>query len=192
VARLFSALVPPAPVLDHLAGWLAEHPIDAPLRWGPRDRWHVTIGFFGDDDDPDRRTKWLRRRVAGRLAPALRLAGAGTFPGVLWVGVRPDTETDARRLATLGQAAGAGRAVSSPPAPARPGRTAFHPHLTLARWRSGTPDRDALIAVFAGYTGPWFTPDELLLMRSDFGMRGEHGSGGPTYTTVDRLPLASA
>jgi hypothetical protein len=49
-----------------------------------------------------------------------------------------------------------------------------------------------LIAVFAGYTGPWFTPDQLLLMRSDLGMRSELGSGGPTYTTVDRLPLASA
>jgi 2'-5' RNA ligase len=176
VARLFSALVPPAPALDHLATWLADHPIDAPLRWGRRARWHVTVGFFGDDDDPDRRTKWLRRRVTGRLAPTLRLAGAGTFPGVLWVGVRTGTETDARRLAVLGQAAGAGRAD----------RMAFHPHLTLARWRSGTPDRDALIAVFAGYTGPWFTPDELLLMRSEL------GSGGPTYTTVDRLPLASA
>ena len=176
MARLFSALVPPTPVLDHLAAWLAEHPIDAPVRWGPRGQWHVTFGFFGDEDDPDRRTKWLRRRVAGRLAPTLRLAGAGTFPGVLWAGLHTGTETDARRLATLAQAAGAGRAD----------RLAFHPHLTLARWRAGTPDRDALIAVFAGYTGPWFTPDELLLMRSQL------GSGGPTYTTVDRLPLVSA
>jgi 2'-5' RNA ligase len=174
VARLFSALIPPAPVLDHLAVWLADHPTDTPVRWSPRDRWHVTIGFFGDDDDPDRRTKWLRRRVAGRPAPTLRLAGAGTFHGVLWTGVHTGTEPDARRLARLAQAAGAGRAD----------RSGFHPHLTLARWRAGTPDSAVLIAVFAGYTGPWFTPDELLLMRSEL------GSGGPTYTTVDRLPLA--
>jgi 2'-5' RNA ligase len=174
VPRLFSALVPPAAALDHLATWLADHPTDTPVRWSPRDRWHVTLGFFGDDDDPDRRTKWLRRRVAGRPAPTLRLAGAGTFPGVLWTAVHTGTETDARRLARLAQAAGAGRAD----------RFGFHPHLTLARWRSGTPDSAALIAVFAGYTGPWFTPDELLLMRSVL------GSGGPTYTTVDRLPLA--
>jgi 2'-5' RNA ligase len=176
MARLFSALVPPAPVLDHLAAWLADHPTDTALRWSPVDRWHITLGFFGDDDDPDRRTTWLRRRVTGRPAPTLRLAGAGTFPGVLWAGVHTGTETDARRLAKLAQAAGGGRAD----------RLGFHPHLTLARWRSGTPDREALIAVFAGYTGPWFTPDGLLLMRSQL------DPAGPTYTTVDRLPLARA
>jgi 2'-5' RNA ligase len=174
VARLFSALIPPAPVLDHLAARLADQPADTPVRWIPRDRWHVTLGFFGDDDDPDRRTKWLRRRMAGRPAPTLRLAGAGTFPGLLWTAVHTGTETDARRFARLAQAAGAGRA----------GRFGFHPHLTLARWRADVPDEAVLIAGFAGYTGPWFTPDELLLMRSVL------GSGGPTYTTVDSLPLA--
>lgn len=182
MARLFSALVPPAPVLDHLAGWLADHrDPTTTLRWSPADRWHITLGFFGDDDDPDRRTKWLRRRVAGRPAPTLRLAGAGTFPGVLWTGVHTGTETDARRLARLAQAAGGGRAE----------RFGFHPHLTLARWRAGTPEKEALIAVFAGYTGPWFTPEDLALMRSDF-VSGGPDRSGPTYTTVDRLPLARA
>ncbi|HEY0807234.1 MAG TPA: RNA 2',3'-cyclic phosphodiesterase, partial [Pseudonocardiaceae bacterium] len=66
------------------------------------------------------------------------------------------------------------------------GRRGFHPHLTLARWRSGGPDKEALIALFVGYTGPWFTPAEVLLMRSEL------GSGGPTYTMVASLPLAHA
>ncbi|HEY0804030.1 MAG TPA: 2'-5' RNA ligase family protein, partial [Pseudonocardiaceae bacterium] len=74
MARLFSALVPPAAALDHLAGWL---PDQAPVRWTPPERRHVTLGFFGDDDDPDRRAKWLRRRVTGRPAPTIRLAGGG-------------------------------------------------------------------------------------------------------------------
>lgn len=168
-------------MLDHLTEWLAERPTDiTPVRWTSSDRWHITLGFFGDDDDPDRRAKWLRRRVAGRPAPTLRLADAGTFPGVLWVGARTEGDADARRLAGLAQAAGAGR---------QDDRRRFHPHLTLARWRSGGPDgpdREALIALFVGYTGLWFTPTEVRLMRSEL------GSGAPTYTTVESLPLAHA
>ncbi len=170
--RLFSALVPPAPVLDDLAGWLPARTAGLPpeLRWTPRQRWHITLGFFGDDDDPVRRAKWLRRRAEGRPAPTLRLAGGGTFPGVLWAGVQT---RDDRLLAQLARAAGAGR-------------EGFRPHLTLARWRSGRADKDVLTAAVAGYTGDWFTPDAVLLVRSD------NTSGGPTYTTVDRLPLAAA
>jgi 2'-5' RNA ligase len=170
--RLFSALVPPPPVLADLAGWLAGHTDGCPreLRWTPGERWHVTLGFFGDDDDPVRRSAWLRRRVGDRAAPRLRLAGGGTFPGVLWAGVH--TEDD-RLLGQLARAAGAGR-------------RGYRPHLTLARWRSGQPDREALAAVLAGYTGQWFTPDAVLLMRSD------STSGGLTYTEILRLPLATA
>jgi 2'-5' RNA ligase len=180
--RLFSSLVPPAAVLDHLSEWLAEHTAecDAALRWTPADNWHITLGFFGDDDDPVRRTKWLHRRATGRPAPRLRLAGAGTFPGVLWAGLHTDTDADVTLLARLAQAAGAGR-------------RGYRPHLTLARWRSGDVDQAALIRLFDAYTGPWFTPDELLLMRSDFTGAGNGGAlerRGPTYTTVDRLLLA--
>lgn len=167
--RLFSALVPPAAVVDHLVGRLADHMPDLPpeMRWIPVQRWHVTLGFFGDDDDPVRRTRWLRRRTEGRPAPRLRLAGGGTFPGVLWAGV---VAADERRFAQLARAAGAGR-------------RGYRPHLTLARWRSGRPEKDVLAAVLAGYSGPWFTPEAVLLMRS------EAGQGGPTYTAVERLPL---
>lgn len=168
MARLFSALVPPAPVLDHLAARL--HGCDAPVRWTSRELWHVTVGFFGDDDDPVRRSKWLRRRVTGRVAPGLRLVGCGSFRGVFFVGVATDDE---RRLAKLAQAGGAGR-------------QGYRPHLTVARWRSRGADISALIALFDGYTGPWFTPDELLLLRSEPGQRG------PTYTTVESMPLARA
>lgn len=168
MARLFSAFVPPSGVLDHLAGRIDG--LDAPVRWTPRERWHVTVGFFGDDDDPDRRSTWLLRRVAGRAAPALRLAGGGSYRGVLWVGVETDDE---QRLARLAQAGGAGR-------------RGYRPHLTVARWRSAGVDISASIALFDAYTGPWFTPDQLLLMRSEL------GSGEPTYTTVQCVPLARA
>jgi RNA 2',3'-cyclic 3'-phosphodiesterase len=170
--RLFSALVPPTEAVEHLAAWLAEHTAGLPaeLRWEPVERWHITLGFFGDGDDPVSRTKWLRRRAEGRPAPTLRLVGAGTFPGVLWAGV---TTTDERLLAQLARAAGAGRRN-------------FTPHLTLARWRTGQPEKNMLTNAFAGYSGPRFTPDAVSLMRS------ETGAGGLTYTTLERLPLARA
>jgi 2'-5' RNA ligase len=181
--RLFSALVPPAPVLAHLSDHLAGSSITADghpteLRWSPVDRWHVTLGFFGDDDDPVRRTRWLRRRAEGRPAPRLRLAGGGTFPGVLWVGVHPDTADDERRLAQLARAAGAGLRD-------------FTAHLTLARWRSGAPEKDMLPHSVAAYTGPWFTPDAVVLMRSDF-VVADSGRREPIYTAVERLPLVRA
>lgn len=151
---------------DHLATWLGDVGGPAELRWTPVPKWHITLGFFGDDDDPVRRTKWLRRRAGGRQAPELRLEGGGTFPGVLWVGVRA---RDDRLWGQLARAAGAGRDVR-----------AFRPHLTVARWRSGAVERTALEQSLSGYTGPWFAPDALVLLRSE----------NQTYTTVDRLPLA--
>jgi 2'-5' RNA ligase len=167
--RLFSALIPPADAIDHLADRVAGHTADLPaeLRWEPVERWHITLGFFGDGDDLASRVKWLRRRAEGRPAPTLRLAGAGTFPGVLWAGVTTDDEA---LLARLARAAGAGR-------------RGFTPHLTLARWRSGQPEKDVLTNAFTGYTGPRFTPEAVSLMRS------ETGAGGLTYTTMERLPL---
>ncbi|HEX5406836.1 MAG TPA: RNA 2',3'-cyclic phosphodiesterase [Pseudonocardiaceae bacterium] len=169
--RLFSALLPPPDVVAHLADWLAEHTADLPAgpRWEPVERWHITLGFFGDGDDPVNRTKWLRRRTEGRPAPTLRLVGAGTFPGVLWAGV---STGDDRLLAQLARAAGAGRRN-------------YTPHLTLARWRSGQPETTALTNALAGYSGPRFTPESVSLMRS------ETGAGGLTYTAVARLPLAA-
>ena len=181
--RLFSAIVPAEPVLADLVARLAA--ADVPntgatagpdgdgrdgggLRWIPAERWHITLGFFGDDDDPVRRATWLRRRLAGRGAPTLRLAGGGTFSGVFWAGVQPADEPDRVALARLAQAAGAGR-------------RGYHPHLTLARWRGGRPEWPT---VLDGYTGPWFTPGEVSLVRSEF------GASGPAYHTIERFPLA--
>lgn len=151
-------------MVDHLAGWLDGIRRPSELRWTPVPKWHITLGFFGDDDDPDERTEWLRRRAQGRPAPTLRLAGGGVFPGVLWVGVQA---RDDLALARLAVAAGADQ-------------RRFTPHLTMAFSRSRTPENAALAELFSGYSGPWFTPDAVELMRS----------ANQTYTTVERLPLA--
>lgn len=129
-------------------------------------KWHITLGFYGDGDDPVRRVAWLRGPVRDHPAPTLRLTGAGTFGSVLWAGVRAHDE---RRLTRLARAAGADR-------------SRYRPHLTLGRLRSGAPEMGALTEPLTGYSGPWFTPDAVVLLRSE----------NHSYTTVERLPLASA
>lgn len=174
MARLFSALVPPPDAIDDLDARLAGLQAQQPrLRFTPAERWHVTLGFFGDGDDPRRRSAWLSRRLAGRAEVRLRLAGGGTFPGVLWVGVESAGERDAEALRRLAQAAGAGR-------------RGFTAHLTVARWRDRGVSRAEAAGPLAAYIGPWFTAREVALMRSD------QGAGGPRYTVIARLSLEPA
>ncbi|MDV6012145.1 RNA 2',3'-cyclic phosphodiesterase [Haloechinothrix sp. LS1_15] len=174
--RLFTAIVPPREVLDDLDAELGRHGRRAsgehePLRWVAASLWHVTVAFYGEDD-PGRRTRMLGREVAGHRAVELRLDGAGTFPGVLWVGITGDRE----RLRAVARAAGVDES-------ARP----YHPHLTLARGKGRTANTTARrwAEALAGYRGPVWTARELVLMRSEL------YRDGPRYTEVERFPLAT-
>ncbi|HVK22876.1 MAG TPA: 2'-5' RNA ligase family protein [Actinokineospora sp.] len=94
------------------------------------------------------------------IAPTLRLSRSGTFPGVAWIGVETSPE-----LHAIVRAAGGDPET-------------YVPHMTLARW----PKRQ--LATFeADYTGPAWTPGELVLYRSD---------PGPVYTPVDQVRLLRA
>ncbi|WP_020665916.1 RNA 2',3'-cyclic phosphodiesterase [Amycolatopsis nigrescens] len=162
--RLFSALLPPAGAVGELRDELVRLGAGGDgLRWEPAARWHLTLGFYGEDDLGER-LDWLGARLAGCAAPTVRLAGAGTFPGVLWAGV------DAEGLAAL-----AGRVA--PVGMDRP----YRPHLTLARASAGVPEHwPERLAGFRG--GPW-TATEAVLMSS------ERGAGGVEYTVVGRWSL---
>ena len=163
--RLDARVTAIAPVAESLVG---------DLRWSPRANWHVTLCFHGEDEIAPR---WaaIAPKLAELPAPTLRLAGAGTFAGVLWVGVRPAGPADATALAELAEAAGADPAE-------------FTAHLTIARWRSRDRRIDvrALAGLFADYTGEWFVPGEVALMRSEPGPRG------PNYTVEQRMSLPAA
>ena len=182
MVRLFSAVELPESVRAELAERLLayrETETDAELRWVPPERWHITLGFYGDREHADRRRSWFRRQATGRAATRLRLRGAGRFPGVLWIGVAPLEDRDAAALRRLADALNADNNAAE---------YDFAPHVTVARWRRGAVgSRSAIRAVheLADFHGPAWTAGEVVLFRSD-----QPGGRGPVYTPLDRVALA--
>lgn len=163
---LFAALLPPAQVVESLRVHLA--PLQAEVtepRWIPSAQWHITLGFYGERDDPEARVNWLRSALAGHHAPMLRLEGAGTFSRVLYLGVYSEGLTE------LAAATGAGED--------RP----YLPHLTVARTQDDVPE--ALPRRLAGFVSEPWTATEVVLMRS------ERTEWGARYSIVERFPLES-
>lgn len=87
--RLFTALVPPAPVRRELA---AAAPALAGARLVTEDNLHLTLRFIGDCE-PERRDRMIAALERVRVEPfVLPVAGLGVFPSrgtakVLWAGV---------------------------------------------------------------------------------------------------------
>lgn len=163
---LFSAVLPPAQVAESLRVHLEPVRARAPEpRWVPAAQWHITLGFYGEREDPDARVRWLRSALAGRHAPMLRLEGAGTFSRVLYLGVYSDGLTE------LAAAAGAGEE--------RP----YLPHLTVARTEDDVPAE--LPRLLSGFVSEPWTATEVVLMSS------ERTAQGSRYSIVARFPLES-
>jgi 2'-5' RNA ligase len=164
--RLFSALIPPDGVvgslraeMDRIGAWGSEG-----VRWVAPEQWHVTLGFYGEHEDPSHQADLLADRLRGSGAPRVWLEGTGIFPGVLWLGV------DGQGLTELAEEAGAGQE----------GRE-YRPHLTLGRTarRARTPWEQRL----AGFRSEPWTAAEAVLMRSD------DAEGGPHYRVVRSYDL---
>ena len=125
--RLFIAIRPPAPVRDLLIDAMDESP---DLRWQDEEQLHLTLRFIGGVDRP--LADDLAHALTQVRAPAfdLKIAGVGTFEqrnnGALWAGVAPKTPVAmlAAKIERLCQETGL-----------EPERRAFHPHITLARWK---------------------------------------------------------
>jgi RNA 2',3'-cyclic 3'-phosphodiesterase len=163
--RLFSAVWPSEPALAHLERAVGRLELPAGVRRVPTEKWHLTLAFYGNDASLPERAGYLDERLAGHTAPALRLAGAGTFAGVLWVGVQPVTAADREALRALALAVGAGRK--------------FRPHVTVARWRLDRPG-SWLAERLVSYRGPAWTASHVSLVRSELDAR---------YTAVHNVPL---
>ncbi len=166
--RLFTALLPPADVVEHLDEFLdAPRAVRPDLRWVHPVGYHLTLQFLGECGpyEVDRQLdRWSRR--AARSAPMnLRLAGAGAFPQpftarAVWIGLASGVESF-RALAADDQV----------------------PHLTVARTAERLDLAD-LVAGLGAYAGPSWTADRLVLMES----RTDPGRG-PRYQQVESLPL---
>ena len=166
--RLFTALWLPDEAADALRA--AVDPDRPPPGWRAVDpaTWHVTLAFHGEAD-PGVLARRLERGAVGAAAPRLRAEGAGEFPEVRWAGVRAE---DPAALAALVEVAGG-----------RPADFVGHVTLLRRRRRPGPGTDPDPPAPWAGHTGPWWRPADLLLVSS------VPARGGSRYRVVHRVPL---
>jgi RNA 2',3'-cyclic 3'-phosphodiesterase len=125
--RLFVAIRPPEHVLDLLIDAMDE---SADFRWQSDEQLHITLRFIGE----------VERPIANDLADALakirsepleiRVNGVGRFEhrsgGALWAGIEPKEPLAAlaAKIERVCQKVGL-----------EPELRAYHPHITLARWK---------------------------------------------------------
>ena len=165
--RLFVAIRPPEDIRDLLIDAMDD---GADFRWQEDEQLHLTLRFIGE----------VERRTADELAAALakvrfdlfdlKLAGVGRFDrrngGALWAGVEPKAPVSAlaAKVERLCQEAGL-----------NPERRAFHPHVTLARWK-GRSSRaaDALVERVRGLSSDPFEVDRFILFESHLSRHGPH------------------
>ena len=156
--RLFVAIRPPEDIRDRLIDVMDD---GADFRWQSDEQLHLTLRFIGEVDRP--LANDLAAALAGVRSSAfdLRLSGLGTFDrrsgGVLWAGVEPaePVKALAARIERICQAVGL-----------PPERRAFHPHITLARWR-GQRSREVREYLDGRALGsPTFPVDRFILFES--------------------------
>lgn len=166
--RLFTALWPPSEVVESLAAASGE-PVVGWRRTEPS-TWHITLAFHGEAPMAPLARR-LESAVYGAASPRLRLHGVGRFNGVRWAGVQAEP---AEALASLVRLAGG--------TPAE-----FVAHVTVLRRqaRPGPHVDPEPPTPWAGHTGPWWRPFEVLLVAS------EPTSGGVRYRPVHRVPLTA-
>ena len=174
--RLFVAIRPPEAILDLLVDAMDDDPA---LRWVPFDNLHLTLRFIGEVERP--MAEDIARQLESIRSPGftLRLNSVGRFDqrggGAIWAGVEP-------REPVAALAAKIERICHS--IGLEPERRAFHPHITLARWK-GRRTREArdFIQRHADLASDPFEVDAFILFESRLSRHGAH------YEEVARYPL---
>jgi len=174
--RLFVAIRPPEPIRDMLIDAMDN---SADFRWQDDEQLHITLRFIGE----------VERPVADDLALALgqvhaqhftaRIKSVGRFEqrnaGSLWAGVEP-------RDAFASLAAKIERACQK--VGLEPERRAFHPHITLARWKGRrTREVQDFLERTSGLSSEPFNVSEFILFESHLSRHGAH------YEEVASYPL---
>jgi 2'-5' RNA ligase len=154
------AVVPPKEVLDAVGDVVGR--LDVPgARLARRDQWHLTLQFLGNRAELDRVASALGDLA---LRPAsVRLGDFGGFPTerrgrVLWLGLVEGGPFLSQLAAAVGALLG--------PLGYPPEERDFHPHLTLARWKSPTDLRGTVATLERGPVGAAWTVEEVVLFES--------------------------
>lgn len=165
--RLFVAILPP----EHIRDLLIDAMDDSPdFRWQDDEQLHLTLRFVGEVDRP------VAEDLANSLARiradpfSIRVSGVGRFEqrngGALWAAVEPKEPVTAlaSKIERACQQVGL-----------EPEHRAFHPHITLARWK-GRRSRE--IADFLdrrrGLKSAPFEVDAFTLFESRLSRHGAH------------------
>jgi RNA 2',3'-cyclic 3'-phosphodiesterase len=174
--RLFVAIRPPGAIRDMLVDAMDDAPT---LRWVPDDNLHLTLRFIGEVERP--MAEDLAQSLQGIRSGgfALRLKGVGQFSqrggGAVWAGVEP-------RDAVAALAAKVDRACTA--AGLVPEHRAFHPHITLARYRRGAAaDAGDFVRRNATLSSGAFDVTGFSLFESRLSRHGPH------YDMIASFPL---
>jgi len=174
--RLFVAIRPPEHIRDLLIDAMDD---SADFRWQSDEQLHLTLRFIGEVD----------RHMAADLTDALgriraprfsaRIKGVASFDhrnaGALWAGVEPKEPLAAlaAKVERVCQKIGL-----------EPERRAFHPHITIARWK-GRRTREAgdFLDRRRGLVSEPFDVDDFILFESHLSRHGAH------YEEIASYPL---
>ena len=178
--RLFVGIPLPSAIRMRLAGLCSGVP---GARWVAPDNMLITLRFIGTVGGGD--AEDIHERLSGIQSPAfpLILAGVVCFESgrrihALWVGI--NREPSLIRLADKVESAIVRAGVA-------PERRKFKPHITLARFRTGSSPR---IGTFIESNNPFtagpFDVEHFTLFRSFLGGEGAH------YESLADYPLQSA
>ena len=175
--RLFVAIRPPEPIRDLLIDAMDD---SSDFRWQDEEQLHLTLRFVGEVDRPvgEDLAAALGRIRAERFSA--QISGVGRFEqrsgGALWAGVEPKAP-----LAAL--AAKVERVCQS--VGLEPEQRAFHPHITLARWKGRrTREVHDFLERRRGLSSDPFDVESVSLFESRLSRHGAH------YEEVERYPLA--
>jgi RNA 2',3'-cyclic 3'-phosphodiesterase len=165
--RLFVAIRPPEHIRDLLIDAMDD---SADFRWQQDEQLHLTLRFAGEIERPVAEDLAV---ALGRIRAApfeLKIKGVGRFDqrnsGALWAGVEPKAPLAALAAKVERTCLGVGL---------EPERRAFHPHITLARWK-GRRSREVAdyLERRRGLSSEPFVVAEFTLFESRLSRHGAH------------------
>lgn len=175
--RLFVAIRPPEPIRDLLIDAMDDSP---DFRWQDDEQLHITLRFVGEVDRP------LADDLAAALGTVradrfdLRIKGVGRFEqrssGALWAGVelKEPIAALAAKVERICQQLGL-----------EPERRAFHPHITLARWKGRrTREVQSFLERKRALSSDPFEVDRFTLFESRLSRHGAHYEAVAEYALV--------